>query len=189
MAAAGSVSYWRYLHCAAYSTRITIRSINQTSGIQNLDQQRYFDETAPFPPYAEQTAIAAFVDRETAKIDRLVAEQERLIALLKEKRQAVVSHAVTKGLDPNAPMKDSGVEWLGAVPAHWNMKRLKRVSPQITVGIVVNPSRHVFQSRPLPRWHTNSVAELSVSRKRTVSNAGCSSAIPTREILRRATGR
>lgn len=73
----------------------------------------------PVPTADEQTAIATFLDHETAKIDALVAEQEKLIALLQEKRQAVISHAVTKGLNPNAPMKDSGVEWLGEVPAHW----------------------------------------------------------------------
>jgi len=77
------------------------------------------------PPPAEQRAIAAFLDRECGKIDALVAEQERLIALLKEKRQAVISHAVTKGLDPSAPMKDSGVPWLGRVPAHWRSVRVK----------------------------------------------------------------
>jgi type I restriction enzyme S subunit len=71
------------------------------------------------PPLAEQTAIATFLDHETARIDALVAEQEKLIALLQEKRQAVISHAVTKGLNPHAPMKDSGVEWLGKVPGHW----------------------------------------------------------------------
>ena len=76
------------------------------------------------PPEQEQVAIAAFLDRETAKIDALVAEQEQLITLLKEKRQAVISHAVTKGLDPSVPMKDSGVEWLGAVPAHWAVAAL-----------------------------------------------------------------
>ena len=80
----------------------------------------------PTPPYAEQTAIATFLDRETAKIDALVAEQEKLIALLQEKRQAVISHAVTKGLDPNAPMKDSGVEWLGEVPRHWQVSKISR---------------------------------------------------------------
>ena len=74
----------------------------------------------------EQTAIAAFLDRETAKIDALVAEQRRLIELLKEKRQAVISHAVTKGLNPHAPMKPSGIEWLGDVPAHWEVLPLKR---------------------------------------------------------------
>jgi type I restriction enzyme S subunit len=83
--------------------------------------------TLTTPPYPEQTAIAAFLDRETAKIDALVAEQEKLIALLKEKRQAVISHAVTKGLDPTVPMKDSGVEWLGDVPEHWSVKRLKHL--------------------------------------------------------------
>lgn len=79
-----------------------------------------------FPPLAEQTVIAAFLDRETAKIDALIAEQERLMELLKEKRQAVISHAVTKGLNPDAPMKDSGVEWLGEVPAHWSVEPIKR---------------------------------------------------------------
>ncbi len=78
-----------------------------------------------FPPLPEQRAIAAFLDRETGKIDALVEEQRRLIELLKEKRQAVISHAVTRGLDPNAKMKDSGVEWLGAVPESWNVGALK----------------------------------------------------------------
>jgi len=71
------------------------------------------------PPKNEQTVIAVFLDRETAKIDGLVADQRRLIELLKEKRQAVISHAVTKGLDPQAPLKLSGIDWLGEVPAHW----------------------------------------------------------------------
>ena len=69
----------------------------------------------------EQSTIAAFLDRETAKIDALIAEQQRLIELLKEKRQAVISHAVTKGINPDAPMKDSGIEWLGKVPEHWEI--------------------------------------------------------------------
>lgn len=71
------------------------------------------------PPLSEQEVILAFLDRETAKIDVLIAEQEKLLTLLAEKRRATISHAVTKGLNPDAPMKDSGVEWLGEVPAHW----------------------------------------------------------------------
>lgn len=89
-------------------------------GINIFDLKR---ACIPTPPEVEQTAIAAFLDRETAKIDALVAEQERLIELLKEKRQAVISHAVTKGLNPKVPMKDSGVEWLGEIPAHWRLER------------------------------------------------------------------
>ena len=78
-----------------------------------------------FPPLSEQRAIAAFLDRETAKIDALVAKKERLIELLQEKRTALISDAVTKGLDPDAPLKDSGVEWLGEIPAHWEVKQLR----------------------------------------------------------------
>jgi type I restriction enzyme S subunit len=85
------------------------------------------DFVVAVPPPAEQRAIAAFLDRECGKMDALVAEQERLIALLKEKRQAAISHAVTKGLDPTAPMKDSGVAWLGEVPAHWEVVRGRRI--------------------------------------------------------------
>ncbi len=86
------------------------------------------------PPVEEQATIAAFLDRETAKIDELVAEQRRLMELLKEKRQAVISHAVAKGLNPHAPMKPSGIEWLGDVPAHWEVRRAKSVSLFITSG-------------------------------------------------------
>lgn len=87
-----------------------------------------------WPPYKEQVEIQAFLDHETARIDALVEEQKRLIALLKEKRQAVISHAVTKGLDPDVPMKDSGVEWIGEVPKHWNVVRIKNVSSFLTSG-------------------------------------------------------
>lgn len=80
------------------------------------------------PPLSEQSSIAEFLDRETAKIDGLVGEQRRLIELLREKRQAVISHAVTKGLNPNAPMKPSGIEWLGEVPAHWRALAVKNLA-------------------------------------------------------------
>ena len=79
----------------------------------------------PFPPLEEQKQIAAFLDKETTKIDTLVDKQEQLITLLREKRQAIISHAVTRGLNPNVRMKDSGVEWLGEVPGHWEVSLLK----------------------------------------------------------------
>ncbi|HEX7242647.1 MAG TPA: restriction endonuclease subunit S, partial [Longimicrobiaceae bacterium] len=124
-------SFWCYLHAAMYTVRLNTRSIKQTSGIQNLDQQQYFDELVGFPPSDEQSQIASFLDRETAKLDALIAEQQRLIELLKEKRQAVVSHAVTKGLDLDAAMKSSSVEWLGEVPAHWECVRNKVVFKEV----------------------------------------------------------
>lgn len=90
------------------------------------------------PPKNEQKTIATFLDHETAKIDALIEKQQRLIELLKEKRQAVISHAVTKGLNPNAPMKDSGVEWADAVPAHW---RVSKLSYHASVSNGATPSR------------------------------------------------
>jgi type I restriction enzyme S subunit len=96
--------------------------------------------TAWLPTTAEQTQIARFLDHETARIDALIEEQQRLIELLKEKRQAVISHAVTKGLDPTVPMKDSGIEWLGEVPAHWDVKKLKNVTRQIIDGAHFTPT-------------------------------------------------
>ena len=108
------------------------------------------DMPLPIPSFDEQKSIVAFLDRETAKIDDLVAEQEQLITLLKEKRQAVISHAVTKGLDPSVPMKDSGVEWLGEVPAHWEVTHLKRRCAVITDGAHISPETeggvHLFVS-------------------------------------------
>ena len=86
------------------------------------------------PPAAELSLALAFLDHETARIDALIAEQQRLIELLKEKRQAVISHAVTKGLVPTVPMKDSGVEWLGELPAHWELTAVKYVVQDMSQG-------------------------------------------------------
>ena len=112
----------------------------------NLNTDTVGSIRIPVPPEDELNAIVEFLDVETSKIDGLVSEQRRLIELLKEKRQAVISHAVTKGLNPNAPMKPSGIQWLGDVPQHWTMKRLKHVSPFICVGIVVNPTNYVSEN-------------------------------------------
>ncbi len=99
------------------------------------------------PPEPEQRAIAAFLDRETARIDGLVAKKERLIELLQEKRTALITRAVTKGLDPTVPMKDSGVEWLGEIPAHWEVKKW-RYCCHVTEGQVA-PDDDRFRDRIL----------------------------------------
>ena len=100
--------------------------LESRGGVQNfVSLSTLRDLGIPNAPFTEQIQIAAFLDHETAKIDALIEKQQTLIALLKEKRQAVISHAVTKGLNPDVPMKDSGVEWLGAVPEHWGNGRLR----------------------------------------------------------------
>lgn len=111
--------YLTYLHAALYAARINTRSIKQSTGIQNLDSASYLSEPVGLPGEREQRAIATFLDRETTKIDALVAKKERLVELLQEKRTTLITRAVTRGLDPTIPMKGSGVEWLGEIPAHW----------------------------------------------------------------------
>lgn len=102
------------------------------------------------PPLSEQTQIACFLDYETARIDALIAEQQRLIELLKEKRQAVISHAVTKGLAPTAPMKDSGVEWLGQVPAHWEVAKFKWFLRTASGGTPPSSDRSTYYDGDIP---------------------------------------
>jgi len=116
-----------YLYRAFNSSGIHDQFKVAANGITRYGLSVYAIDNAlfPVPPKQEQTTIANFLDRETAKIDTLIVKQERLIALLAEKRQALISHAVTKGLDPNVKMKDSGVEWIGMIPAHWDVKSLK----------------------------------------------------------------
>ena len=120
---------------SAYAQFYFMSRSKQSTNLASISSTNVMELPVVLPSTDEQQAIATFLDRETAKIDALVAEQEKLIALLQEKRQAVISHAVTKGLDPNVLMKDSGVEWLGEVPAHWEVRALKNiVSTPITDG-------------------------------------------------------
>lgn len=123
-----SPRFLTYLHATLYALRVNTRHIKQSTGIQNLDSTSYLSEATGLPDAKEQRAIAAFLDCETAKIDALVAKKERLIGLLQEERTAIITRAVTKGLDVNAPMKDSGVEWLGEIPAHWECFAIARVT-------------------------------------------------------------
>ena len=125
---AAFIHYWT--HSPLYRAQVQQVCAGASSSMQNLAQDQFRAFTLALPPAPEQKSIAAFLDRETAKIDALVAEQQKLIALLKEKRQALISHAVTKGLDPDVPMKDSGVAWLGEVPAHWVVLALSRIATE-----------------------------------------------------------
>lgn len=114
----------RFLQSSVARGQIELGASGASASMVNISQDVIMGMTWALPNLDEQECITAFLDRETAKIDALVAEQQRLVELLKEKRQAVISHAVTKGLNPDAPMKPSGVEWLGHVPAHWQVERI-----------------------------------------------------------------
>lgn len=124
--------YW-YLQSDSYWKHISGSQIQAT--IQNVSAEKYGDLVIPFPRVRyDRVSIVNFLSVETAKIDTLIEKQQQLIKLLKEKRQAVISHAVTKGLNPNVPMKDSGVEWLGEVPAHWGISKFGYISSVVRGG-------------------------------------------------------
>lgn len=118
--------FWHLLNCVVAREQLVFLS-STTTGLGNLNGSILGAIRVPVAPEAEQRAIAAFLDRETARIDVLVAKKGRLIELLQEERTALITRAVTKGLDPTVPMKDSGVEWLGKIPAHWDVLALKRI--------------------------------------------------------------
>ena len=116
--------YFWLLQASVFHGFVDYRKTGST--IVHLYQETFENFSFAMPPVEEQTLITKFLDYETAKIDALIEKQQQLIALLKEKRQAVISHAVTKGLNPDVPMRNSGVEWLGEVPAHWRVGQLRR---------------------------------------------------------------
>jgi type I restriction enzyme, S subunit len=115
----------RYFDSLTAKRQVAVRANGLTR--VGLSQHALDNLVVPTPPAAEQIAIAAFLDHETTKIDMLVNEQRRLIELLKEKRLAVISHAITRGIDPHVLTKDSGIEWLGPVPTHWTICRAKQL--------------------------------------------------------------
>ncbi|MFW2018940.1 restriction endonuclease subunit S [Acinetobacter baumannii] len=126
-----------------------IVQLSSGGGQPNINQEKVASLRISAPNVKDQTQIANFLDHETTKIDHLIEKQQQLIELLKEKRQAVISHAVTKGLDPNVPMKDSGVEWLREVPEHWDVIAISKVTQKITNGYV-GPTRDILVEEGIP---------------------------------------
>ena len=123
-----------YFYFQLLATRPVLEAAGRGSTFRELAREDLESVLLSVPPLDEQRAIAAFLDRETAKIDGLVARKERLIELLQEKRTALITRAVTRGLDPNVTMKDSGVEWLGEIPAHWKVTPLRFACRSIETG-------------------------------------------------------
>ncbi len=115
---------WLY-YCLQW---LRLDSFTKDSAVPGLAREDAYENLVPFCPEAEQRTIAAFLDRETSRIDTLIEKKQRQIELLQEKRPALISHAVTKGLNPSVKMKDSGIEWLGEIPEHWDIEKLKHIS-------------------------------------------------------------
>ncbi|MBE9128860.1 MULTISPECIES: restriction endonuclease subunit S [unclassified Coleofasciculus] len=120
-----SPEYLRFYFASDYFKKNLISTLHGGAN-QNVHAENIKEQFLPIPPLEEQNTIAQFLDHKTSQIDALIAKKEALLKKLDEKRTALISHAVTKGLDPTVPMKDSGIEWLGDIPAHWEVIRIKR---------------------------------------------------------------
>lgn len=143
---------------------MNLNQYSLSSAQPGLSVSTIHDLYIPYPPYDEQNLIEVFLNRNLKKFDMLIAGQKKLIALLTEKRQAIISHAVTKGLEPNVPMKDSGVAWVGEIPAHWNIRSFKNcIDFQEGPGILA--SDFISDGIPLIR--------ISGMQRKYVSLDGC----------------
>jgi type I restriction enzyme S subunit len=109
------------------------------------------------PPLSEQTAIASYLDRKTAEIDGLIADKKRLLELYEEEKTAIINQAVTKGIDPDAPMKDSGIEWLGDIPKHWVVKKVKQVVSKVGSGVTPSGGASVYQLSGIPLLRSQNI--------------------------------
>ncbi|MEZ9494214.1 restriction endonuclease subunit S [Vibrio ostreicida] len=161
-----SIVYPKYVHYLLRHPIYITQYMSRSKGIRvnqwDLDPESFQSIELLLPLKEEQQKIINFLDHETAKIDTLITKQEKLIELLKEKRQAVISHAVTKGLNPDAPMKDSGVEWLGEVPEHWEMKKLKYIG-EAKNGLTYSPDNVVAESEGVLVLRSSNIQNASLS--------------------------
>ncbi|EGQ7798751.1 restriction endonuclease subunit S [Vibrio parahaemolyticus] len=161
-----SIVYPKYVHYLLRHPIYITQYMSRSKGIRvnqwDLDPESFQSIELLLPLKEEQQKIINFLDYETAKIDTLIAKQEKLIELLKEKRQAVISHAVTKGLNPDAPMKDSGVEWLGNVPEHWDMKRLKYIG-EAKNGLTYSPDDVVPEGEGVLVLRSSNIQDAKLS--------------------------
>jgi type I restriction enzyme, S subunit len=133
--------YLCYLHAALYFRRVSLRSIQQTTGIQNLDSHAYLSETVCIPGLAEQREIAVFLEAKTAQIDALLAAKQRMVELLRQKRHVLITSTVLAGLDPAATRKPAGFHWPGEMPAHWLSTRFKFIrSGRLEYGAALPPT-------------------------------------------------
>src|SRR5690606_664768 len=145
-------AYFAYLFLQSNCYWQWLNSIFIQATIQNVSAEKYGNLVLPVPPIEEQKKIILFLRFKTAQIDALIAKKKALLEKLAEKRTALISHAVTKGLDPTVPMKDSGVEWLGRIPHNWTTKRL-RFLMTMAGGMTPSTSRPEYWGGDIP-WIT-----------------------------------
>lgn len=148
----------KYCHYFLYLVDLTKVIYGLGTGLrQNLSFRDFRRFKFPVPPLSEQTAIANFLDQKTVQIDRAIAQKERLIELLKERRQILIHKAVTRGLNPDVKMKDSGVEWIGEIPEHWEVKKIKHVTTKIGSGVTPSGGATTYLDSGVPLLRSQNI--------------------------------
>jgi len=150
-------SYLGYLLYSLWKRRVVTASIKQTTGIQNLDIADYFDNKIDLPDLAEQKKIVEFLDNEISFIDHLVKQKQIQLQLLVEKRQSLITKVVTRGLNPNVQLKDSGIEWLSQIPATWKIKRVKYLTTKVGSGVTPKGGATVYQKAGIPLLRSQNI--------------------------------
>lgn len=134
-----SSNYLYYYFYGMYANKVNLLYFNQTTGIQNLKVGEYLSQKIYLPTLVEQQAIATYLDKRCSEIDKAIATQQKRIALLQELKQSIITQAVTRGTHPDVPLKNSGVEWIGKVPEHWEVRRLKSICQSKKYAIKTGP--------------------------------------------------
>ena len=148
--------YYLYLFYCLGKIGVFDAIVNRIS-IAHLTKEKLQQVLILKPRYSQQTAIANFLDRKTAEIDALIAQKERLLELYEEEKTAIINHAVTKGLDPNAELKDSGVEWLGEIPVGWEIKKLKYGVSKVGSGVTPRGGASIYQLSGIPLLRSQNI--------------------------------
>ena len=152
------------------------------------------DTWSSLPPPAEQAAIVRFLDWANGRLERAIRAKRKVIALLTEQMQTIIHRAVTRGLDASVPLKPSGIPWIGDIPQHWEMTKLKHLSPQITVGIVIQPAR-LYVLRGVPALRSLNISSGSITTDELVHIseeghlANCKSRLSEGDVVAVRTGR
>lgn len=150
-----------YIFLAYYFDSLEYRNQirNSVSGIKvySITQGILKNTSVLLPPPTEQTAIAKYLDRKTAEIDELIADKKRLVELYEEEKTAIINQAVTKGINPDAPMKDSGIEWMEEIPEHWELKKLKLLVSKIGSGVTPSGGSSVYQTSGIPLLRSQNI--------------------------------
>lgn len=139
-----SSNYLYYYFYGMYANKVNLLYFNQTTGIQNLKVGEYLSQKIYLPTLVEQQAIAAYLDKRCSEIDKAIATQQKRIALLQELKQSIITRAVTQGIHPDVPLKESGVEWIGKVPEHWEVMKTSLLYTNIGSGTTPSTSKQEY---------------------------------------------